>query len=143
MTPPRSARAPQVHVLSSSTSPDRMQDPSTSSQEHVGSPTSPDREETVPSDNEHLVGFGSPMVPYQPDDDDEEVAIASLTSLGASDPATTSKGKQPVEHRSSFESEEIRISKPDRVKRRVADLDDEAGDHNRQRSKDSLPWLMN
>ncbi|KAL3691881.1 hypothetical protein R1sor_005532 [Riccia sorocarpa] len=49
-----------------------------------GSPTSPDREE--PSDNEPLAGFGSPMVPYPPDDDDEEGTIACLTSLGASDP---------------------------------------------------------
>ncbi|KAL3699246.1 hypothetical protein R1sor_017268 [Riccia sorocarpa] len=64
-----------------------------------GSPISPDREETVPSNNEPL-GFGSPMVPYPPDDDDEEVTAAGLTSLGASDPLTTSKGKRLVEHKS-------------------------------------------
>ncbi|KAL3686607.1 hypothetical protein R1sor_009181 [Riccia sorocarpa] len=202
VTPPRSARAPQVHVLSSSTSPDRVQDPSGSSPERVqvssrssqervldsrsnnperrqlspdprdipsssspgrrkqaspispdrqhshesspwapstisdhttrsGSPTSPDREETIPSDNEPLVGFGSPMVPYPLDDDDEEVAIAL-------DPSTTSKGNRLVEHRSSSESEEIRIAKPDHVKRRVADkkvTDDEAGGPVSQQAK--------
>ncbi|KAL3698186.1 hypothetical protein R1sor_012262 [Riccia sorocarpa] len=217
VTPPRSARAPQVQVLSSSTSPDRVQDPfgsnpesvqvsspsspervldsssnsperiqlsqervlnsSSSSPEHrqlsldprdipsssnpgrkkqasptipdhqhspessprapstlndhttrSGSPTSPDREETVPFDDEPLVGFGSPMVPYLPSDGDEEGAIAGLTFLCASDPSTISKSKRPVEHISSFESEEIRIAKPDLVKRRVADPDDEACD---------------
>ncbi|KAL3700140.1 hypothetical protein R1sor_018162 [Riccia sorocarpa] len=150
VTPPRSARAAPVQVLSSSTSQDRMQDPSSSSPERVhvssprspervlassssspdrgylspdprdipsssspsstrqasptspdrqhslesspggapstlsdhatrsGSPSSPDREE--PADNEPLAGFGSPMVPYPLDDDDEEGAIAGLTS---------------------------------------------------------------
>ncbi|KAL3700145.1 hypothetical protein R1sor_018167 [Riccia sorocarpa] len=133
--PPRSARAPQVHVLSSSTSPDRVL-----GRRKQASPTSPDREETVPSDNEPLVGFGLPIVPYPPDDDDEEVAIADLTSLGASDLSTTSKGKRPVEHRSSSESKEIRIAKPDRVKRRVADPDDEAGGPVSQHAEITHSW---
>ncbi|KAL3685615.1 hypothetical protein R1sor_003637 [Riccia sorocarpa] len=91
-----------------------------------GSPSSPDREDTGSSDNEPLVGFGSPMVQYPPDDDEAEEAVAVLTSLAASD-SPASKAKQPVEHRSSSESEEIRFVRPDRVKRRVADPDDKAG----------------
>ncbi|KAL3680295.1 hypothetical protein R1sor_023251 [Riccia sorocarpa] len=57
---------------------------------------------------------------------DEEGAIAGFTSLGASDPSTISKGKRPVLHKSSSESEEIRFARPDRMKRRVADTEDEA-----------------
>ncbi|KAL3690501.1 hypothetical protein R1sor_016810 [Riccia sorocarpa] len=159
VTPPRLARAPQVHVLSSSTSPDpsssnpervqvspgrrKQASPTSPDRQHSpesspgapstlsdhatrsGSSTSPDREETVSFDNEPL-GFGSPMVPYPSEDDDEEVTVAGLISLGASDPSTSSKGKRPVEHRSSSESKEIRFVMPDRVKRRVADPDDEA-----------------
>ncbi|KAL3700151.1 hypothetical protein R1sor_018173 [Riccia sorocarpa] len=151
VTPPRSARAPPIQVLLSSTSPDRVQDLSSNTPERVqdltssspeGRQVSPDprdipssmghhpaadREDTGPSDNEPLVGFGSPMVPYPSDDDKEEDVVAVLTSLAASDPSPTSKGKRPLEHRSSFESEDIRIANPDRVKRRVVDPDDEAG----------------
>ncbi|KAL3701558.1 hypothetical protein R1sor_019580 [Riccia sorocarpa] len=91
-----------------------------------GSPSSPDRQE--PDDNEPLGGFGSPMVPYPPSDDEQVEAVAVLTSLAASDPSPASKGKRPVLHRSSSESEEIRFVRPDRVKRRVADPeDDDAG----------------
>ncbi|KAL3690860.1 hypothetical protein R1sor_004511 [Riccia sorocarpa] len=45
VTPPGSARAPPVQVLSSSTSPDRVQDPSSNSPERVqvSSPSSPER----------------------------------------------------------------------------------------------------
>ncbi|KAL3677485.1 hypothetical protein R1sor_027433 [Riccia sorocarpa] len=201
VTPPRSARAALVQVLSSSTSPDRVQDPSSSSPEQVhvsspsspdrvlassssspdhghlspdpkdipstsnpgstrqassrspdrqhspessprgapstlsdhttrsGSPSSPDREE--PADNEPLARFGSPMVPYPLDDDDEEGAIegaiAGLTSLQESDLSTIANDKRLVLHRSSSESEEIRFARPDRVKRRIATTDDEAG----------------
>ncbi|KAL3687068.1 hypothetical protein R1sor_013377 [Riccia sorocarpa] len=78
-----------------------------------------------PSNDEPLVGFGLPVVAYVPDDDEEEVANAYLTSLGAADPATA-KGKRFVDHKSSSESEEIRNAKPDRVKRQVADPPDEA-----------------
>ncbi|KAL3701894.1 hypothetical protein R1sor_019916 [Riccia sorocarpa] len=160
-TPPRSATPSPVQVVSSSTSPDRVQDPYSNSPEHVrnsspsspervvassssspdrgqlsqdpkdipGSPSNPDREE--PADNEPVAGFGSPMVPYPALDDDEEGAvegaIKGLTSLGAADLATTAKGKRPVLHRSSSESEEIRFARPDRVKRRVAATEDEAG----------------
>ncbi|KAL3688613.1 hypothetical protein R1sor_014922 [Riccia sorocarpa] len=94
-----------------------------------GSPSSPDLGQ--PADNEPLAGFGSPMVPYPASDDDEEGAvegaIKGLTSLSAADLATTAKGKRPVLHRSSSESEEIRFARPDRVKRRVAATEDEAG----------------
>ncbi|KAL3690093.1 hypothetical protein R1sor_016402 [Riccia sorocarpa] len=90
-----------------------------------GSPSSPDRQE--PDDNEPLAGFAEPMVPYPPSDDEQVEAVAVLTSLAASDPSPASKGKRPVLHRSSSESEEIRFVRPDRVKRRVADPDDDAG----------------
>ncbi|KAL3691504.1 hypothetical protein R1sor_005155 [Riccia sorocarpa] len=172
VTPPRSTRAPPVQVLSSSTSPDRVQDlisstpdrlqdltssspegrqvcpdprdiPSSSSpgrhqdrpdptdipsssipgrrkqasptraerqyspesspwgapstlSDHAtrsGSPTSPNREE--PDDNEPLAGFGSPIVPYLPSDDEEEEAVAVLTSLAVSDPSPASKRSGP------------------------------------------------
>ncbi|KAL3681862.1 hypothetical protein R1sor_024818 [Riccia sorocarpa] len=107
-----------------------------------GSPSSPNREDTASSDNEPLVGFGSPIVLYPPDDDKTEEAVAVLISLAASDPSSTSKGKRPVEHRSSSESEEIRFVRPDRMKRRVADPVDEVGGpvSNKQRSRDSLSW---
>ncbi|KAL3689468.1 hypothetical protein R1sor_015777 [Riccia sorocarpa] len=203
VTPPRSARAAPVQVLSSSTSPDRVQDPSSRSPERVhvsspsspervlassstnldprdipsssspgstrqasptspdrqhspesspggapstlsdhanrsGSPSSPDREE--PADNEPLAGFGSPMVPYPPNDDDEERAIegaiAGLTSLQASDLTTIAKGKRPVLHRSFSESKEIRFARPDCVKRRVAATEDEAGGPVSQQAKE-------
>ncbi|KAL3676595.1 hypothetical protein R1sor_026543 [Riccia sorocarpa] len=100
--------------------------PSTLSDHNIrsGSPSSPDREE--PDDNEPLVGFGSPMVPYTPSDDEQVEAVAVLTSLAASDPSPASKGKRPVLHRSSSESEKIRFVMRNRVKRRVADLDDDA-----------------
>ncbi|KAL3701026.1 hypothetical protein R1sor_019048 [Riccia sorocarpa] len=91
-------RAVRQHSLESSPgAPSTLSDHTTSS----GSPSSPDREDTGPSDNEPLVGFGSPMVPYPPDDDEAEEAIAVLTSLAASDPSPASKGKRPVDHRSS------------------------------------------
>ncbi|KAL3677688.1 hypothetical protein R1sor_020644 [Riccia sorocarpa] len=94
-----------------------------------GSPSSPDRGE--PADNEPLTGFGSPMVPYPASKDDEEGAIEGtikgLTSLGAADLTKIAKGKRPVLHRSSSESEEIRFARPDRVKRKVAATEDEAG----------------
>ncbi|KAL3699212.1 hypothetical protein R1sor_017234 [Riccia sorocarpa] len=94
-----------------------------------GSPSSPDRQE--PDDNEPLAGFAEPMaepmVPYPPSDDEQVEAVAVLTSLAASDPLPASKGKRPVLHRSSSESEEIRFVRPDRVKRRVADPDDDVG----------------
>ncbi|KAL3694580.1 hypothetical protein R1sor_008231 [Riccia sorocarpa] len=165
VTLPRSARTAPVHMQSSSSSPDRVQDPSSSSPDRVqdpssnspeqvhvsspsspergpdrghlspdprdvpGSPSSPDRGE--PADNEPLTGFGSPMVPYPASEDDEEGAIEGaikgLTSLGAADLTTIAKGKRSVLHRSSFESEEIRFARPDRVKRRVAATEDEAG----------------
>ncbi|KAL3677988.1 hypothetical protein R1sor_020944 [Riccia sorocarpa] len=71
------------------------------------------------------------MVPYPASEDDEEGAIEGaikcLTSLGAADLTTIAKGKRPVLHRSSSESEEIRFAMPDRVKRRVAATEDEAG----------------
>ncbi|KAL3685655.1 hypothetical protein R1sor_003677 [Riccia sorocarpa] len=92
-----------------------------------GSSSNPDREDTTPSDNEPLVGFGSPMVPYPLDDDEAKEAVAVLTSLATSDPSPTSKGKRPVEHRSSSESEEIRFVRPDCVKRHVVDPVDEVG----------------
>ncbi|KAL3679512.1 hypothetical protein R1sor_022468 [Riccia sorocarpa] len=118
--------------------------PSTLS-DHVtrtGSPSSPDREDTAPSDNEPLVGFGSPMMPYPPDDDEAEETVAVLTSLAASDPSPASKGKRPVEHRSSFESEEIRFVRPDRVKRRVADPVDEAGGPVFQQAEKARPLRL-
>ncbi|KAL3699839.1 hypothetical protein R1sor_017861 [Riccia sorocarpa] len=94
-----------------------------------GSPSSPDRGQ--PADNEPLAGFGSPMVPYPASDDNEEgaveEAIKGLTSLSAADLAMTTKGKRPVLHRSSSESEEIRFARQDRVKRRVATTEDDAG----------------
>ncbi|KAL3677661.1 hypothetical protein R1sor_020617 [Riccia sorocarpa] len=117
VTPPRSASAPQVQVLSSSTSPDRVPEPrdipssSSPGRTKQASPTSPDRKHSpesslgeegapstlsdhatrsgsltsldreviVPSDDDSLVGFRSPMMPYLPSDDDEEGAIAGLT----------------------------------------------------------------
>ncbi|KAL3690461.1 hypothetical protein R1sor_016770 [Riccia sorocarpa] len=107
-----------------------------------GSPSSPDHEE--PADNEPLAGFGSPMVPYPASDDDEEGAvegaIKGLTSLGAADLATTAKGKRPVLHKSSFESEEIRFARPDRVKRRVAATEDEAGGPVSQQAEIAHNW---
>ncbi|KAL3689181.1 hypothetical protein R1sor_015490 [Riccia sorocarpa] len=205
VTPPRSARAAPVHVQSSSSSPDRVQDPSSSSPDRVhdpssnspeqvhvsspsspehgpdrghlspdprdvpssssprrtrhASPTSPDRQHSPesspggapstlsdhatrsgspsspdrgePADNEPLTGFGSPMVPYPASEDDEEWAIEwaikGLTSLGAADLTTIAKGKRPMLHKSSSESEEIRFARPDRVKRRIATTEDEAG----------------
>ncbi|KAL3690575.1 hypothetical protein R1sor_016884 [Riccia sorocarpa] len=90
-----------------------------------GSPSSPDRQE--PDDNEPLAGFAEPMVPYPPSDDEQVEAVAVLTSLAASYPSPASKGKRPVLHKSSSESEEIRFVRPDGVKRRVADPDDDAG----------------
>ncbi|KAL3695678.1 hypothetical protein R1sor_009754 [Riccia sorocarpa] len=141
VTSPRSAEAPLVQVLSSSTSPNRVLDPSPSSSnpqrvqdpssrspepvqasptrrdrqhspessprtpntlsDHAtrnGSDTTPDRESTGPSDNEPLIGFGLPMVPYPPTDDDEEVAIVGLTSLGASDSSIAAKGRGQETH---------------------------------------------
>ncbi|KAL3681458.1 hypothetical protein R1sor_024414 [Riccia sorocarpa] len=107
-----------------------------------GSPSSPDRHE--PDDNEPLVGFAEPMVPYPPSDDEEVEAVVVLTSLAASDPSPTSKGKRSVLHRSSSESEEIRIVRPDRVKRRVADPDDDAGGPVSQQAEvDRLTALVN
>ncbi|KAL3690504.1 hypothetical protein R1sor_016813 [Riccia sorocarpa] len=116
-------RAERHHSLESSPrgAPSTLNDHATRS----GSPTNPDREE--PDDNEPLAGFGSPIVPYPPSNDEEEETVAVLTSLAASDPSPASKGSRPVLHRSSFESEEIRFVRPDRVKRRVADPDDDAG----------------
>ncbi|KAL3701351.1 hypothetical protein R1sor_019373 [Riccia sorocarpa] len=71
------------------------------------------------------------MVPYPSSDDDEEEAIEGaikgLTSLGAADLTTIAKGNRPVLHKNSSESEEIRFVRPDRVKRRVAATEDEAG----------------
>ncbi|KAL3696799.1 hypothetical protein R1sor_010875 [Riccia sorocarpa] len=166
VTPPRSTRASQVHVLSSSTSLDRVQNPSISSPERVqvssrsspervldsssnsperrqlnpdprdiqssrspghrkhASPTNPDRQHSPDLAQWRLVLLGTTLLAmgHRPaptarklfllimnlslgldrpwccirlDDDDEEVAIAGLTSLGASDPSIASKGKQP------------------------------------------------
>ncbi|KAL3694728.1 hypothetical protein R1sor_008379 [Riccia sorocarpa] len=111
-----------------------------------GSPSSPDRGQPV--DNEPLAGFGSPMVLYPASDDDEEGvvegAIKGLTSLGAADLATTAKGKRPVLHKSSSESEEIRFARPDRVKRRVAVTEDEAGGPVSQQAEvDRLTAMVN
>ncbi|KAL3695617.1 hypothetical protein R1sor_009693 [Riccia sorocarpa] len=131
VTPPRSTRAAPVHVQSSSSSPDR-----------VGSPSNPDRGE--PADNELVTGFGSPMVPYPASEDDEEGAIEGaikgLTSLGAADLTTIAKGKRPVLHKSSSESEEIRFARPDRVKRRVAATEDEAGGPVSQQAEIAHSW---
>ncbi|KAL3697090.1 hypothetical protein R1sor_011166 [Riccia sorocarpa] len=120
---------------------------------HSGSDTSPDRERIgpstadeineAPSDNDPLVGFGSPLVSYGPDEEDEEVVIVGLLSLGAKDRATA-KGKRPVDHRSSSESEEIRNAKLDRVKRRVVDPIDEAiGPSSQQVEVDRLTTIVN
>ncbi|KAL3701035.1 hypothetical protein R1sor_019057 [Riccia sorocarpa] len=71
VTLPRSAEAPPVQA--SPTKPDRQHShesslgaPSTLSDHAIcsGSDTTPDRESTGPFDNESLIGFGSPMVPY-------------------------------------------------------------------------------
>ncbi|KAL3697697.1 hypothetical protein R1sor_011773 [Riccia sorocarpa] len=84
------------------------------------------------------------MVPYPASDDDEEGAvegaIKGLTSLGAADLATTAKGKRPVLHRSSSESEEIRFARPYRVKRRVAATEDEAGGLAPQQAEIAHSW---
>ncbi|KAL3701308.1 hypothetical protein R1sor_019330 [Riccia sorocarpa] len=206
VTPPRLARAAPVHVQSSSSSPDRVQDPSSSSPEqmHVSSPSSPERgpdrghlssdprdvpsssspgrtrqasptspdasivlslaqgapstlsdhatrsgspsspDRGEPADNEPLTGFGSPMVPYPASEDHEEGAIEGaikgLTSLGAADLTTIAKGKRPVLHKSSSESEEIRFARPDRVKRRVAATEDEAGSPVSQQAEIAHNW---
>ncbi|KAL3696109.1 hypothetical protein R1sor_010185 [Riccia sorocarpa] len=134
-----SSSSPGRTRQASPTSPNRQHSPESSPggshstlSDHAtrsGSPSSPDRGETA--DNEPLTGFGSPMVPYPASEDDEEGAIEGaikgLTSLGATDLTTIAKGKRPVLHRSSSESEEIRFARPDRVKRRVAATEDEAG----------------
>ncbi|KAL3679875.1 hypothetical protein R1sor_022831 [Riccia sorocarpa] len=172
ITHPRPARAAPVQVLSSSNSPDRVQDPSSNSPEQAsptspdrqhspesspgggapstlsdhaksnGSPTSPDRDE--PADNEPLTRFGSPMVPYPASEDDEEEAIEGaikgLTSLGATDLTTIAKGKRPVLHRSSSESEEIIFAMPDRVKRMVAAIEDKAGGPGSQQAEIAHSW---
>ncbi|KAL3681027.1 hypothetical protein R1sor_023983 [Riccia sorocarpa] len=136
----------------SPTSPDRQHSPESSPggapgtlSDHAtrsGSPSSPDRGE--PADNEPLTGFGSPMVPYPASEDDEkgaiEWAIKGLTSLGAADLTTIAKGKRPVLHRSSSESEEIRFARPDRVKRRVAATEDEAGGPVSQQAEIAHSW---
>ncbi|KAL3692912.1 hypothetical protein R1sor_006563 [Riccia sorocarpa] len=105
-----------------------------------GSPSSPDGEE--PDDNEPLAGFGSPMVPYPPSDDKEEEALVVLISLAALNPSPASKGKRPVLHRSSSESEEIRFVRPDRVKRRVADPYDDASGPVYQQAEKARPLRL-
>ncbi|KAL3680663.1 hypothetical protein R1sor_023619 [Riccia sorocarpa] len=147
-----SSSSPGRTRQASPTSPDRQHSPESSPggapstlSDHAtrsGSPSSPDRGE--PADNEPLTGFGSPMVPYPASEDDEEGAIEGaikgLTSLGAADLTTISKGKRPVLHRSSSESKEIRFARSDNVKRRVATTEDEADGPVSQQAEIAHSW---
>ncbi|KAL3687879.1 hypothetical protein R1sor_014188 [Riccia sorocarpa] len=76
-----------------------------------------------PLGDEPLYGSGSPVVAGALETDEEEEAIAGMQSLGAANPATV-KSKRPMDHKSSFESEEIRNGKPYSVKIRVANIPD-------------------